>query len=105
MIHCFELMGNDESEKVGIYFQGLSGSRYCDTRIMPWFLVHDIISKYPPRKWCLFFCHVASLLKHISGEEKNRVFFFIKRIKTKFKINLKIKIKTNMQNKIKKKQK
>ena len=85
-------MGNDESEKIGIYFQGLSGSRYCNTRIMPWSLVHDIISKYPLRRWCLFFCHVAFTLKHISGEKKIEciyiyiyiyIYFFLKKYQNK----------------------
>jgi len=44
MIHCCELIGTDQSEKKGFYFQGLGDSRYCNTRKMNWPLVHDIIS-------------------------------------------------------------
>ena len=73
MIHCCKLMGTDESEKIGIYFQGLGGRRYCNTRKMFLLLVHDIISKCPPREWCLFFYHVIIFLKDIS--EKKRIYF------------------------------
>ena len=71
MIHCCKLIGIDESDKSGFYFQGLGGSRYCNTRKMSWPLVHDIISEYPPRRWCLLVCHVTFLLKNVvSGKRK-----------------------------------
>ena len=85
MIHCFELMGNDESEKSGFYFQGLDDSRYCNTRKMPWPLIHNIISKCPLKRWCLILCHVT-FLKSISGKKKTEYFFFL--FKKKLKINI-----------------
>ena len=55
MIQCCTLMGTDESEKKGFHFQGLGGSRYCNTRKNIWPLVHDIMSKCPPKRWYLLF--------------------------------------------------
>ena len=72
MIHCCKLMHTNESEKNGFYFQGLGGSKYCNTRKMHWPLIHDRVSKCPPRRWCFLFCHVTFLLKNIvSGKRRS----------------------------------
>ena len=70
MIHCCKLMGTDESEKIGFHFQGLGGSRYCNTRKMSWPLVHRIFSNVLLRGGACFSVMLLSSWKVLVGKEK-----------------------------------
>ena len=75
MIHCYKLMGTNETMENMFYLQGPHGSGHCNTRKMSWSLLHGIISKCPPRRWCLLFCHVVFLLKNISEKRRSGWWF------------------------------
>ena len=58
MVHCCKLIGIDQKE-CRFHLQCLSGSRYCNTRKMPWSLLHSLS---PSVILCCGGCSSAMLL-------------------------------------------
>ena len=63
-------MDTDETKENKFHLQGPGGSRYCYTRKMSWSFVCGIISKCPPRRWCLLFSMLLSSWKIIVEKEE-----------------------------------
>ena len=65
------LIGTNESEECRFHLLDPVSSRYCNATKMFKPLVHGVISKSPPRRWCFFLRHVVILLKNMNGKRRS----------------------------------